>query len=83
MIKNSDAFQNAGSNSKMNISSFSYSMREKANTFINVKGIMVTLTDPVKSLKLNLITFVIRHLLIDMEVRNFTFHETIAINIAP
>lgn len=82
MIKNSDAFQNAGSKSKMSISSFSYSMHEKANTFINVKGIMVTLADPVKSLKLNLITFLIRHL-IDMEVRNFTLHETIAINVAP
>jgi hypothetical protein len=35
-----------------------------------------------KSLKLNLITFLIRHL-IDMEVRNFTLHETIAINVAP
>ena len=82
MIKNSDAFQNAGAKSKMSISSFSYSMRGKANAFINVKGIMVTLTDPMKSLKLNLITFLIRHL-IDMEVRNFILHETIAINVAP
>jgi hypothetical protein len=46
----------------------------RGNTFINVKGIMVTLTDPMKSLKLNLITFLIRHL-IDMEVRNFTLHD--------
>lgn len=82
MIKNSDAFQNAGSKSKMNISSFSYSMREEANTFINVKGKMVTLTDPMKSLKLNLITFLIRYL-IDTEVRNLTLHETITINVAP